>query len=182
MSILIPLANGVEEIEAVTLIDVLRRAKLEVVTVALGGSREVEGAHGIGLKADTCWEEIDLEDFRAIVLPGGGVGTQNLAEDERVLKALCDFDAEGKIVAAICAAPTVLAEAGILEGRHATCYPSCVGMLGGAYDPAAPVIADGNIITSQGPGTALLFSLALVHNLADEETARQVAAGMLTHF
>lgn len=182
MSILIPLANGLEEIEAVTIIDVLRRAKLDVTTVAIGESKKVRGAHNIFLAADALWDDIDPDDFEAIVLPGGGEGTKNLAEDDRILDTLRSFNEEGKIVAAICAAPTVLAEAGILKNRHATCYPSCAGMLGDAYDAAAPVIADNNIITSQGPGTAMLFSLALVHHLADEGTAQQVAAGMLTQF
>ncbi len=182
MRVLIPLADGVEELEAVTVIDVLRRGGIDVTSAALGDALPVKGSRGVTLLADTVLDSLDLESFDAIVLPGGGKGTENLLADSRVTEAVQTFDQAGKYVAAICAAPTVLAAAGILkEGRKATCYPSCAEELGSAYDNA-PVIADGNVITSQGPGTAMLFALVLVQHLAGEEAARRVADGLLTQF
>jgi len=181
MRVLVPLADGLEELEAVTILDVLRRGGIETVGAALGESLQVQGSRGVKLLADAVWDNLDLESFDALVLPGGGKGTEALAADERVLDAVRAFDVAGRFVAAICAAPTVLAVAGVLEGRRATCYPSCAPQLGAAFDDA-PVIADGNIITSQGPGTAMLFALVLVRHFADEKTARRVADGLLTHF
>lgn len=181
MKILIPLADGVEEIEAVTLIDVLRRGGLDVGTAAVGPETRVEGAHGIILLADALWDNINPDAFDVIVLPGGGPGTERLAADGRVLDALRQFNDTGRFIAAICAAPTILADAGILEGRKATCYPSCAKALGESFEPV-PVVADGNIITGQGPGTAMLFALVLIRHLAGDETARRVADGLLAAF
>lgn len=179
MRVLVPLANGVEEIEAVTIIDVLRRGGIEVVAAAIGDTLTVKGSRGVTLLADTLWAPLDLDAFDALVLPGGGKGTEALNADARVLHAVSAFDAAGKVVAALCAAPTVLAAAGVLANRRATCYPTCASQLGEAYDEA-PVIADGNIITGQGPGLSMLFALVLVQHLAGEETAHRVAAGLLT--
>jgi len=182
MRVLVPLADGVEEIEAVTIIDVLRRGGIEVTTAALGSALAVRGSRAITLLADALWASLDTELFEAIVLPGGGKGTENLAADGRVIETVQAFSAAGKFVAAICAAPTVLAAAGILEDCKATCYPSCADQLGESYDDA-PVIADGNLITSQGPGTAMLFALVLLqHFTGDEETAQSVAGELLTQF
>ena len=179
MPVLIPLADGVEPMEAVTIIDVLRRAKIRVTTVSLTERITIHAAHGIKLAADATWETINLADFGAIVLPGGGKGTDILKADTRVLDAVRLFAEEGRHVAAICAGPTVLAKAGVLNGRTATCYPTCAEELGKAYENA-PVIADENIITSQGPGTALLFALVLVQHFKGEEEAHAVADAMLT--
>lgn len=176
MRVLVPLAEGLEEIEAVTIIDVLRRGGVEVVSASLGKDREVCGSHGVTLLADTLWPTDG--EFDAIVLPGGGKGTENLGADARVLETLRKFDGEGKFVAAICAAPLVLAAAGLLHGRRATCYPSCAEELGEAYDNV-PVVADGNIITGQGPGSAMLFALVLIEHFVDEPTARGVADRLL---
>jgi len=181
MRVLIPLANGVEELEAVTIIDVLRRGKIEVTSAAIGGSLTVKGSRGVALLADALWSSLNPDDFDALVLPGGGKGAEALAADERILEAVHTLNDNQKIVAAICAAPTVLAAAGILHSRRATCFPSFAPQLGDSYD-AAPVIADGNIITSQGPGTAMLFALVLVQHLAGEKVARHVADGLLTQF
>jgi 4-methyl-5(b-hydroxyethyl)-thiazole monophosphate biosynthesis len=181
MRVLIPLADGVEEIEAVTVIDVLRRGGVEVTSAALGSTLTVAGSRGIALLADASWAALDIGAFDALVLPGGGKGTDHLLADKRVLDAVRAFDAAGKYVTAICAAPTVLAAAGILKGRRATCYPTCAGQLGESYDDA-PVIADGNLITSQGPGTAMLFALVLVQHFAGDEAAHTVAEGLLTQF
>ncbi len=119
--------------------------------------------------------------FDAITLPGGGQGTENLAADARVVAAVRSFSEAGKFVTAICAAPTVLARAGVLKGCRATCYPACAAELGESYDNA-PVVADGRIITGQGPGTAMLFALVLVQQFAGEDTARKVADGLLATF
>ena len=182
MRVLIPLADGVEELEAVTIIDILRRGGIDVTSAALGDKQAVHGSRGVTLMADALWSALDLDTFDAITLPGGGKGTENLAADDRIIEAVRAFDEAGKFVTAICAAPTVLAKAGILNDRKATCYPSCANQLGKAYDDV-PVIADGNIITSQGPGTAMLFALVLIkHFTGEEETAQRVAGGLLTKF
>lgn len=182
MRVLIPLADGVEELEAVTLIDVLRRGGIEVTSAALGEDRVVHGSRGVTLVADALWSALATEDFDAIVLPGGGKGTENLVADRRIVETVRAFDEAGKFVAALCAAPIVLAQAGILKDRKATCYPSCAKDLGASYDDA-PVIADGNVITSQGPGTAMLFALVLIqHFTGDEALVRKVADGLLTSF
>lgn len=181
MRVLIPLANGVEELEAVTLIDVLRRGGIDVTSASLTETLPVKGSRSVTLLADASWASLDIAGFDALVLPGGGKGTEHLAADTRVLDAVRSFDEAGKLVAALCAAPTVLAAAGILNGRKATCYPTCADQLGTAYDDA-PVIADGNVITSQGPATAMLFALVLIQHLTDDETAQRVAEGLLTQF
>jgi 4-methyl-5(b-hydroxyethyl)-thiazole monophosphate biosynthesis len=181
MRVLVPLAAGFEELEAVTILDVLRRGGVEVTSASLTDSLPVKGSRGITLAADATLDSLDLAAFDALVLPGGGRGTEALAADERVLGAVRAFDQDERFVAAICAAPTVLAKAGVLSGRRATCYPTCSAELGESYDEA-PVIADGHIITSQGPGTAMLFSLVLVQHFAGDEAARRVADGLLTSF
>ena len=181
MRVLVPLADGVEELEAVTIIDVLRRGGIEVVSAAIGTELTVHGSRGVAVLADALWDSLDIDSFDAITLPGGGKGTENLAADERVIQTLQEFDEAGKFVTAICAAPTVLAYAGVLRGRRATCYPSCAAALGESYDEV-PVIADGNLITSQGPGTAMLFALVLLRHFVNGDTARAVAAGLLTDF
>lgn len=179
MPVLIPLADGVEPMEAVTIIDVLRRASIRVTTVSLTEHVTVHAAYNIKLAADATWSAINLDDFGAIILPGGSKGTDILKADTRILDAVRQFAEDGRHIAAICAAPTVLAEAGVLNGRTATCYPACAEELGEAYENA-PVIADENIITSQGPGTALLFALVLVQHFRGEEEANTVAEAMLT--
>ena len=181
MRVLMPLANGVEELEAVTILDVLRRGGIQVTSASLTDSLPVKGSRGVTLLADATWASLKPADFDALVLPGGGKGTELLAADARVLDAVRSFDKDGKFVTALCAAPTVLAIAGVLKDRRATCYPTCAAELGESYDNA-PVIADGNIITSQGPGTAMLFALVLVQQFAGDEVAHRVAGGLLTTF
>jgi protein deglycase len=181
MNILIPLADGLEEIEAVTIIDVLRRSGLAVTTASLTDDTQLCGAHKILIQADAALSALNPDDFDAVVLPGGGEGTDNLMADPRIIEMIRRYNAQDKYICAICAAPTVLAKAGVLQGLKGTCYPSCAGALGESYTDV-PVVADGNIITSQGPGTALLFSLVLAHHFAGEESARKVAAAMLTTY
>lgn len=165
------LANGFEEVEALTPVDMLRRCELEVATVGVGG-KSVRGSHGIEVNADIEASDIKLDGgIDMIVLPGGMPGTLNLEKSADVQKAI-DFCVENDIyVAAICAAPSILGHKGILKGKNATCYTGFEGELYGARISSDPVCADGKIITSRGAGTAMEFSFELVKNLISEERA-----------
>lgn len=166
--ILVPLAEGFEEIEAFTIVDVLRRAGIEVTTAGLPGNI-ITGAHGVKAHADARLIDIDAERFDGIVLPGGSPGYENLMKSETLLKIVDSFAKKGKIVGAICGAPLVLAKLGLLKERKATIFPGLEKELGRPRDD--PVVADGNIITSKGPGTAIVFALKLVEQLAGREKA-----------
>lgn len=178
--VLVVLADGFEDVEAITVVDVLRRGGVEVVTASLSGVREVRSTHGVTMLADASFADASNDDFNALVLPGGGEGTENLKASKELFELLRRYKEEGRLLCAICAAPTVLVEAGVLEeGQHVTCYPTC------ALDldrPCAgvPVVADGNVITGQAPGSALLFGLVVLSALTDEKTAAKVARGMVT--
>jgi len=176
--VLVPLAEGFEEVEALAIVDVLRRAEVEVVTVSLAG-RRVLGAHGIAVEADHTWDELDLESFTAIALPGGMPGTDHLRRDERVLALVRRLHGASRTTAAICAAPLVLAAAGVLEGHEITSHPGVREALA-EYDPQDEprVVSSGQVITSQGPGTALEFALALVERFRGEDVALRLAAAM----
>lgn len=173
------LADGVEEMEAVIILDVLRRGKLDVRGVSLGDRREVKGSRGVVLVADTAWDEAWLRAADLLVVPGGMGGMEALRADSRVLDHLRRATAEGKWVAAVCAGPLVLARAGLLAGRKATCYPGLEGELAGAVPSPARVVVDGRLVTSQGPGTAMEFSVALLRALAGDAVADSVAKGLL---
>lgn len=178
-TILVPLAEGFEEIEAATIVDVLRRAELHVTLVGLQPG-PVLGAHGIAFSTDATLDEVDPERISALVLPGGQPGTDNLMADERILDLCRRLGAEGKPTAAICAAPMVLAEAGLLEGRPATSYPSFQDRLAGARVQSEPrVVRSGSVLTSQGPGTSLEFALTLVAEFKNEQTALELGRAML---
>lgn len=178
--VLVPLAPGFEETEAVAIVDVLRRAGLEVVTASIA-ERLVPGAHGIDVRADRLWEELDEGSVTAVVLPGGMPGTTNLRDDPRVVSLVRRLAEAGRPTAAVCAAPMVLAAAGVLaEGTAFTCHPSTRPALaeqGPLEDPR--VVVDGHVITSQGPGTALEFALAMVEQLSGPERAADLAGAML---
>lgn len=169
--ILVPLVEGFEEIEAMTVIDVLRRAGIEVVTAGLPGNI-ITGAHGVRVHADTRLMDLDTENFDGIVLPGGSPGYRNLMRSETVLKTVSNFANKGKLVAAICGAPLVLARLGLLKERIATVYPGFEKELGRPRGDA--VVVDGNIITSQGPGTAIKFALKIVEYLEGKEKSLQL--------
>ena len=176
---LVPLADGFEDIEAVAIIDVLRRGGVEVVTASLGADRSAVSAHGIRMETDSTLSDMISKRWDAIVLPGGGEGTANLkACEPLILRLRRQKYEDGGLVCAICAAPTVLAAAGVLEDEDVTCYPTCAEEMG---RPVAdvPAVADGQIITGRGPGAAVTFALAVLMHLADEETAQNVAAGMV---
>lgn len=177
---LVPLADGFEELEAVSVIDVLRRGGVKVTTAAVGESLYVVGANSMTVKADKFFADAEGETYDVIVLPGGGPGTERLKASEQVLERLRRQREERRLLAAICAAPTVLVEAGVLdENIHVTCYPTCQMELDRPWSPAS-VVADGGIITSQAPGTALLFALVVLQHLCGDTVAHKVARGMVT--
>lgn len=173
--VLVLLAAGFEEIEAVTVVDLLRRAGIETRTASLG-PREVTGSHGITVTADLTLDSVDPDDFEMIVLPGGLPGADHLQADDRVLAMLKRFAAADRYTAAICAAPGVLAHAGLLKGRTATSYPGFLrpDSAPGLQLSEAPVVIDGKVVTSRGPGTAMEFGLALIGLLEGPEAAGRV--------
>jgi 4-methyl-5(b-hydroxyethyl)-thiazole monophosphate biosynthesis len=170
--VLVPLAEGFEELEAVTIIDILRRAGIEVVVASLAGS-PVTGSHGIRLAADTPLAALAEQDFDMIALPGGMPGADHLRKDPRVAALVRRLHESGRPVAAICAAPMVLAAAGVLDGRRATSYPGVLSQDGPARLVGDAVVVDQGVITSRGPGTALDFALALVEALAGPAVRRE---------
>jgi 4-methyl-5(b-hydroxyethyl)-thiazole monophosphate biosynthesis len=171
--VLVPLAEGFEELEAVTIIDILRRAGIEVVVASLAGS-PVTGAHGIRLSADTPLAALAEQDFDMIALPGGMPGAEHLRKDPRVAEIVRRLHAKGRPVAAICAAPMVLAAAGVLDGRRATSFPGFLKDAAKATLVGDAVVVDRGVITSRGPGTALDFALALVEALAGPTTRQSI--------
>jgi 4-methyl-5(b-hydroxyethyl)-thiazole monophosphate biosynthesis len=179
--VLIPLAQGCEELEAVTLIDVLRRAGIEVVSAGLT-EREIIASRGVRLLADVLLDEVLDQDFDLLVLPGGLQGAKNLEEDARITTLLQRQQQRGGYNAAICAAPVVLAKAGILSQKSATSYPHFLDQLNLTdvdYIDNQAVVVDGTIITSRGPATAMAFALTLVELLTDKNKRAEVAAGLL---
>lgn len=171
IKVLVPLVEGFEEIEAFAVVDILRRAGIEAVTAGVGGNI-VTGAHRIRVNADARMLDIQPEGFSGIVLPGGNPGTDNLMRSERIVRIADDFAKQGKLVAAICAAPLILAKLGLLKERKATIYPGYEKELGKPRND--PVVADGNIITSQGPGTAVAFALKIVEQLMGRPKMLQI--------
>jgi len=183
-SVLLPLADGFEEVEAVGLIDTMRRGGIEVRVVyledALHGAL-VTGANGISIQADMSIKNIISDDFDMMVLPGGWGGTYALAENRRILELVKEFK-EKKLIGAICAAPYVLKKAGVL-GDSYTCYPGAKDEINkSGYRDDKKVIIDGNIMTSQGPGTAVCFGLAIIERLVGKESMQAVKDGMLLSY
>ena len=184
-NVLIPLAEGFEELEAVALIDTMRRGGIEVriayIEDELHHDRVVTGANGIGIQADTSLKNIISDDFDMMVLPGGWGGTYALAENKRVIELIQEFKAN-KAVGAMCAAPFVLKKAGVLGGDY-TCYPGAKDEIDHAgYRDDVKVVTDGNVMTSQGPGTAVCFGLAIVERLVGKESMQAVKDGMLLDY
>lgn len=177
--VLVPLAEGFEEIEFATIVDVLRRAEIEVTVVSLRPG-PVRGAHGITMVADADWSEIESGAYTALVLPGGQPGTRNLAADERVLALARRLESLGRPVAAICAAPTVLHAAGVLRDRRATAFPSVRAALVGVDVVADErVVRDRGVTTSQGAGTAMEFALDLVAQWRGDAAAAELRRSMI---
>lgn len=174
------LADGFEEVEALTSVDVLRRAGMPVTTVSINPDLDVTGAHGVTVVADSQFGDNGYSDAEWLILPGGIPGAPNLASHEGVCRALVEQDKRGGKLAAICASPAVvLAPLGLLKGRDAVCYP---GMEAGIDDVnwrQGSVAIDGNVVTGNGPAAAAAFALAIVAQSLDESRAAEVAAGML---
>jgi len=169
------LAEGHEEIEALTVVDLVRRAGLDIETVSITDSRTVTSSHKITITTDKLFSEIDCDDADMLVLPGGMPGTKNLEAYEPLMAKIDQFAAENKNIAAICAAPTVFGHRGLLKGKKACCYPGMEGDLNGAQVTYDSVTVDGNIITSRGMGCAIDFSLAIISKLIDAQTADKIA-------
>ncbi|WBW96183.1 DJ-1 family glyoxalase III [Oceanirhabdus sp. W0125-5] len=175
------LAEGFEEIEALTVVDVLRRGGVQCLMCSLDEIM-AKGAHNIEIKSDLTLESFNDEEFDAVILPGGMPGSENLMNCENVRNTVIKFKEQNKLVAAICAAPMVLGDCGILEGKKAACYPGFEGYLKGAEVKEDIVVEDGNIVTSRGPATAIYFALKLVEKLQGKEKAEELKKGMMLEF
>ncbi len=173
------MAEGCEEIEALTVVDIARRAGIEVAMISVSGKKEVTGSHNITFQTDIPVEFMDFEMLDGIILPGGMPGTLNLAANEYVQKVIAEFSKAGKLVAAICAAPSVLGEAGLLQGKKATSYPGFEDKLIGADTSTDLVVLDANIMTSRGMGTAIPFAIEIVRYLIDDMTADNLAKSII---
>ena len=178
-TVLVPLAQGMEELEAVTVVDLLRRAGIEVVTAGLEAG-PVKGSRGTVLLPDTTLDTALKREYDMLVLPGGLPGATHLEQDPRIIALVKKMAGDNRFTAAICAAPKVLARAGVLEGKHVTSYP-------GVLDPTQwpriqlenrAIVTDGKVITSRGPGTAMDFALELIGSLVGKEKRDQVEAGL----
>ncbi len=172
------LADGFEEVEAIAIIDVLRRAGIDTVIAGLHEG-PVASARTVKVIPDTVIDTVKAEDFDMVVLPGGQPGSDNLNADPRVKDLIRSFSQKGKLTGAICAAPYVLANAGVLRGKRATSYPSYKDKLGGAVYEEKPVVIDGTVLTSRGAGTALGFGLAIVEKLISREKSEKIRDAML---
>ena len=174
------MADGCEEIEGLTVVDLVRRTgQIDITTISISDSKQVTGSHKITFFTDALASEEDFDALDGIILPGGMPGTLHLGENETVNAVIKKFAKEGKMVAAICAAPSVLGAAGLLEGRHATCYPGFEERLIGAEVTGEATETDGPVITGRGPGLAFNFGLAILSAIKSEAVADEVAGGML---
>lgn len=169
------LADGFEEVEALAVVDVLRRAGIETKMVSIYDRYEVKSSHDIVIRADLLFEEADFEQADVLFLPGGIPGTPNLAAHKGLMEQVLSFDKQGKRVAAICAAPSIFGELGLLKGKVASCYPGYEDKLEGAEYKREKAITDGNITTGRGMGSAIELGLELVRLLQDEEAAQDIA-------
>jgi 4-methyl-5(b-hydroxyethyl)-thiazole monophosphate biosynthesis len=184
-SVLVPLAEGFEEIEAVALIDIMRRGGIDVRSAYLDGEFETDlvlGANGITIQADISIKSVIVDDFDMIVLPGGWGGTNHLAENKIVQTLLKEFKSSGKYVGAICAAPYALHVAGVLNYNY-TCYPSVEEKIRiEGYTDKRSVVVDGNVMTSRGPGTSICFGLAIIAELVGMESYETIKSNVLSNF
>ena len=177
--VLVAIADGIEEIETMSIVDTLRRAGAELTIASVQGKR-VSAAHGVVIEADKLIQDCTTEEFDLVVLPGGMPGATNLKDSEDLKNILTKQNQKGLQYAAICASPAVVLKThGLLEGKRATCYPSYSNDLGDRYCNSSVVVTDDNCTTSQGPGTALVFALKLVELLYGIEKAKGLKAEML---
>lgn len=181
MKIIVPFAEGFEEIEGITIVDVLRRAGLDVTTAATGAN-PVAGSHRIPVVADQKIASLTASDYGCIILPGGMPGSDNLKNDDTVLSFIKLIDSAGGYIAALCAAPIVLAAAGVIAGKKVTCFPGFEQILSGATYTGKPVEVDGRIITGRGPGCALPFAFEIVKLLAGESSKKQLISDMQAYW
>ena len=172
-------ADGFEEIEGLTVVDMFRRAGIPIQTVSISDSLTVTGSHDIKVQADCLLADFDFNTVEMLILPGGMPGTTNLSKCQPLCDALMQFSRQGRYLAAICAAPSILGSLGILNGRVATCYPGFEKKLFGAYITTDPVAKDGHVITSRGMGTSILLGLELVKLLKDEETSKKLTEAIM---
>ncbi len=172
-------AEGFEEIEGLTVVDLMRRAGAKVQMVSISDGLAVKGSHGIEIKADIFFDDADYGQADLLVLPGGMPGTLHLGEHQGLTKLLEEFNVQGKRIAAICAAPSVLGGLGLLKGKKAVCYPGFEDKLTGAAVEKKEVVTDGNITTSRGLGTAIPFALELISLLFGEEKAEEIRKSVI---
>lgn len=170
------LADGFEEIEALTVVDLLRRANIEISTVSIMGRKNVTGSHNITVEADALLEETDFDSLDMLILPGGMPGTTNLADCKALTDKIKEFDEKDKMLCAICAAPTVFGKLGILKGKKACCFPGREDDLLGADVQTSSVTKDGHFITSRGMGTAIDFALAIIEHYQGSDAATSMAS------
>ena len=173
------LADGFEDIEGLTVVDLMRRAGITITTVSIKNTKQITTSHGITMFTDQTFVETDFTDADMLVLPGGQPGTTNLGAFAPLTDLLKNFYNNGGKIAAICAAPTVFAQIGLLHGKKATAYPSCMDGLGDAVRLEDNVVVDGNITTSRGLGTAIDFSLSLISQFLGQEKADQIAESVV---
>lgn len=182
INVLLFLAEGFEEVEALTVVDVLRRANVKCDTCSISDSNCVTGSHGIQVKSDTTIRKADTKEYGAVVLPGGMPGAENLKDNSKVIHIVSDFYRRGKIVAAICAAPIVLEKAQVIKGNRVTSYPDVKDDLKDCNYEEELFVEDKNLITSRGPATAIYFALKLVERIVDKEKAEGLKNGMMLEF
>lgn len=168
------LATGFEEVEALTVVDILRRGGVDCKMISITGDYDVIGSHAITIRADQLFEEKDLTDAQMLIMPGGIPGTPNLKAHVGLEKLIHRYAEDGKYLAAVCAAPTIYGEMGLLEGKKATCYPGMEDGLKGSTALEDAVVCDGQYITSRGMGTSIEFGLALLEKFTDKETAQNM--------
>ena len=173
------LADGFEDIEALAVVDLMRRAGITTVTVSVSDSLKVETSHQVTLFADALFQECDFSDADVLILPGGMPGTSTLRAYEPLMELLKAHHAQGKMLAAICAAPTILSDLGMLKDRRATSFPKRREDIDAAEYLSDPVVVDGNITTSRGMGTSFDFALSLIAQLTDQEKADALAASVV---
>ena len=169
------LADGFEEVEGLTPIDMCRRAGIEVTTVSIGDSTDIHGSHDIIIKADRLFDEVNYDEMDMLLLPGGGRGTENLENCEKLLELLRKADSEGKMISAICAAPRVPGKLGLLKGQRATCFPGNEKYLEGAETVAdEKAVISGRFVTARGMGAAIEFGAAVIEKLLGKEKADEI--------
>jgi 4-methyl-5(b-hydroxyethyl)-thiazole monophosphate biosynthesis len=180
--VLVPLANGFEEIEAINIIDVLRRGGIEVLVASLDAAMTVQGAHNVRVLADMTIDDVDVKTLDMIVLPGGWGGTVALRDDVNIQRILKEMDKEGKNIGAICAAPLALHTAGVLKHNY-TCYPSIEDQIReDGFSDKEMVVQDANVMTSRGPATAICFGLQIVKKLKGTQKYSEVKSALLAAY